>query len=132
VYEILKSNMIGVLLKNRNLDPDVAVHICSPSELGGEDRSLLFKASPGKKLVRPSSPRYPDQNGLEIWFKWWSACFASTELSLNRTPIKKKFLEYLKTEYIQLKTTWLERLITWFSLILNPLIYKESFYFSHH
>jgi hypothetical protein len=45
-----------------------------------EIRRIKVQDQPKQIVPETLSPKQPEQNGLEVWFKQQSACFASVKL----------------------------------------------------
>jgi hypothetical protein len=35
---------------------------------------IMIQGQPGQIVHESSSPKYPEQNGLEVWLNWWAGC----------------------------------------------------------
>jgi hypothetical protein len=44
--------------------------------------------------MRPSSPKSPEQYGLEVWYKWVECLFYMEVQSSNPSPNKKKIINH--------------------------------------
>jgi hypothetical protein len=49
---------------------------------------MAVKVSTRKQFVRPPSPKLLEENGLEMWFKWLSTCFASAKVSVQNLSLQ--------------------------------------------